>query len=395
MVKNRENIKMIIFMFLIMALNAIVDNTKGILVPVFKETFSTNNTGIGLMISAGTFGYIIFTYIGGILCEKIGQKKVFFFGLVIMTSSLFLMATAQTFLMVLIYMFLMNVGNALLSIGINTLIPLVFISFQAIIMNLTHFCYGVGSTIGQISVGYLVDGGIPWRIIYVGISIMFLLVCIWFKFISIPTVHKAKSNDNLNIAAVFKNKLVYYYGIGLGTYVFAEAGTGSWLVNFLQDSYKYSLSKSSLYVSSFFFLFTIGRLVGGFVVEKTGYLKSVIVSLTIAFLLFITALIIGDFALVLICISGIFFAITFPTVAVTIGKVFKENGVYVTGVIITFSSSVNMVLNFIIGRLNDVIGTSKSFYMIPISLFISIIFIYLIYSNTKSNFTLRQVGKNE
>lgn len=392
--QNKENLWIIIFMFLIMAFNAIIDNSKGILIPIFKDVFKVSNTDIGLMLSLGTFAYIIFTYVGGILCEKIGQRKVFFLGLVFMTISIFLMSTANTFNSLIMYMFLMNLGNALISIGINTLIPLVFISFQAIIMNLTHFCYGVGSTVGQLSVGYLVDKGVAWRNIYVGIATLFLLVSIGFCFIKVPEVHKAHDSRGLNITKIFKEKLLYFYGLGLGFYVFAEVGTASWLVNFLQESYGYSFSKSSLYLSAFFFLFTIGRLVGGFVVEKKGYLQSILVSLAIAIILLITGLIIGDFALVLICISGLFFAITFPTLTVTIRSVFKENSTYITGVIITFSSSVNMILNYIMGSLSDIIGTTRSFYMIPASLITSIVFIFLIYSNTKNNLTLRQVEHN-
>ncbi len=382
-------------MFLIMALNAVVENTKGILIPVFKEVFNTNNTDIGLMISVGTFGYIIFTYIGGILCEKIGQKKVFLFGLIFMTSSLFVMSTSKTFPILVISMFFMNVGNAFLSIGINTLIPLIFISFQAIIMNLTHFCFGLGSTIGQVTVGYLIDGGMSWRNVYLFMAMSFLLVLLGFNFLKVPIAHKAKENKNLNISSVFKNKLFYFYSLGLGTYVFSEVATASWLVNFLQESYEFTPSKSAIYLSSFFLVFTIGRLIGGFIVEKIGYLKSVIISLIIALILFSAALLIGEAALILICASGLFFAIAFPTITLTIGKVFKENGAYVTGVVITFCSVVNMVLNFIIGKLNDAIGASKAFYMIPMSLFISIVFIYLIYSNTKNNLTLRQVAQNE
>lgn len=392
--QSKDNLWLIIFMFLIMGFNAIVDNTKGVLIPIFKEVFTASNTDIGLMISIGTFAYIIFTYIGGILCEKIGQRKVFLLGLIFMTISIFLMSIAKTFNSLLIYMFIMNVGNALISIGINTLIPLVFISFQAIIMNLTHFCYGFGSTIGQLSIGYLVDKGVTWRSIYVGIAIIYIAISIGFCFIKVSDAHKVHENKNLNITKVFKEKLLYFYGLGLGFYVFAEVGTASWLVNFLQESYNYSFSKSSLYLSAFFFLFTIGRLVGGFIVEKKGYLKSILVSLTVALILFVSGLLIGDFALVLICISGLFFAITFPTLTITIRKVFEENGTYITGVIITFSSSINMVLNYIMGSLSDIIGTTKAFYMVPISLFMSMIFVYLIYSNTKNKLTLRQVEHN-
>ncbi len=48
-----------------------------------------------------------------------------------------------------------------------------------------------------------------------------------------------------------------------------------------------------------------------------------------------------------------------------------------------------MVLNYIMGSLSDMIGTTKAFYMVPVSLFMSMIFVYLIYSNTKNKLTLR------
>ena len=54
-----------------------------------------------------------------------------------------------------------------------------------------------------------------------------------------------------------------------------------------------------------------------------------------------------------------------------------------------------MLLNLVIGKLNDKIGTFFAFYMIPISLTISIIFIYLIYINTKSDFSVDKGVKNE
>ncbi|WP_346892045.1 MFS transporter, partial [Clostridium sp. UBA3887] len=79
--KKNQSFAITIFIFIIMAVIAIVDNTKGIFVPVFKETFNTNNTSMGMLLSVCSLGYIIFTYIGGLLCEKFGQRNVICTGL--------------------------------------------------------------------------------------------------------------------------------------------------------------------------------------------------------------------------------------------------------------------------------------------------------------------------
>ena len=248
---------------------------------------------------------------------------------------------------------------------------------------------------GQAIGGILMSKGFTWRNIYFGISILFIILLIAFTFIKVPNTHKYSEGNKINKLDVLKNKVIYFYVFALGFYVFAEVATLSWLVNYIKDNYKYNSSRSAFYSVMFLVIFSIGRLVGGFVVEKLGYLKTTMGSLMIAVCLFTLGLVIGEKGLIIISVSGLFFAITFPTLVLTISKVFKQNTSYITGVIVTLTSSVNMLLNLVIGKLNDTVGTYFAFYMIPISLIISIIFIYLIYINTKSNFIVDCGVKNE
>ncbi|GCD13071.1 MFS transporter [Clostridium tagluense] len=393
--KNKNNAIVIIFLFIAMALNAMAENTKGIFIPSFKLDFNIDNTGIGIMIFIGSLAYISFSYIGGILCEKIGQKRVIILGLSCMVLSLALMSVVHSYTFFLIDMFIMNIGLALTSISINTLVPVLLLSYQAILMNVIHFCYGVGGATGQALGGILMTKGFTWRNIYLGISLLFVILLIAFTFIKMPHTHKYSESNKINKLELLRNKVIYFYVFALGFYVFSEVATVSWLVNYIKDNYKYNSSKSAFYSVMFLVIFSIGRLVGGFVVEKLGYLKTTMGSLIIAVCLFTLGLVVGEKGLIIISVSGLFFAITFPTLVLTISKVFKQNTAYITGVIVTLTSSINMLLNLVIGKLNDRVGTYFAFYMIPISLIISIIFIYLIYINTKSKFTLDSGVKNE
>ncbi|MGK0468543.1 MAG: fucose permease [Clostridium sp.] len=382
----------IIFIFITMALNAMAENIRGIFIPFFKFDFNIDNTGIAVMLFIGSLAYILFSYIGGILCEKIGQKRVIILGLSCMFLSLSLLSIVESYTIFLLDIFIMNIGLALTSIAINTLAPILLLSYQAILMNLIHFCYGVGGASGQALGGVLMSKGLTWRNIYFGISILFVLLIIVFIFIKMPHTHKYSERNKINVLDVLKNKIVYFYVFALGFYVFSELATISWMVNYIKDNYNYNSSKSAFYSVMFLVVFSIGRLVGGFIVEKLGYLKITMVSLIIAVCLFTFGLILGQDGLIVISISGFFFAITFPTLVLTISKVFYENTSYITGVIVTLTSLVNMLLNLVIGKLNDKIGTYFAFYMIPISLVISIIFIYLIYINTKSDFIVDKRG---
>lgn len=382
--KKRNNILTFVVIFAIMVLMAMSDNVKGVFIPTFKTDFEVNNTQMGILLSICSLGYIISTYIGGILCEKIGQKKVMTIGFIFNIISLIGIYMSKTYIVLLVGLFFSNVGIALLGIGINTLVPMLTIGYQAIIMNLIHFSYGVGSTITQRTAGFMLYNGVSWRIIYAMIAILFFVVLIVFYFVKIPKSAQIKEYGKIQNKEIFKNKLLYYYMIALGLYVAAEIGTQSWFINFMRESYAFNENKSAYYSALFFGIFTIGRLLGGFVVQRFNYIKSVFISLLISFGLFTIGLLMGENGLIIISISGLFFGIVFPTMILTVSKVFEKNSAYITGVIITAASTINMIMSLMIGWLNDAIGVRITFFIIPICLLISAIFIYLIFKNTKN-----------
>lgn len=356
-------------------MNAVAENIRGVLVPVFKLEFGVKDTNIGVFLFIGSLGYVIATFIGGLLCEKIGQKKVLLTGMIFMIISLIMFMKVDVFIGLLIGIFIMNLGLALTSIAINTLIPVLLLSFQALLMNVTHFCYGIGASIGPKVAGNLISKGVNWRNIYMYILFMFIILLIIFSFLKVPDVHK--SSENKDKGEVDKT-LVVLYIIALGFYVCAELGTGSWLINYIKNVYAYNEATSATYLSIFFGMLTIGRLLGGAVVEKFGYINTIVKSLIIAFILYTIALLMGEKGLILISISGLFFSITFPTTVVSMSKVFTKDVSFITGIVLTSASAINMVMNVVIGRLNDTIGCKIAFYLIPISLFICIIFMSII-----------------
>ncbi|MCY6485918.1 MFS transporter [Clostridium aestuarii] len=366
-----------------MILLAMCDNVRGPFIPTLKKEFMVNNKGIAAMITACSLGFVIFTFVGGILCEKIGQKKVFMIGFIFIIFSLTGLHFCNSFATLIIELFLLNIGQALIAMGANTIIPVLAVSFQAIIMNLTHFCYGLGATFTQRFTGIMLHNGVTWKKIYLIIAIISFIIFIGFMFVEIPETHKAKQDDKINHSYILKNKLIYFYMIALGFYVAAEINTGNWFINFMYDVYNFNENQGSFYTALFFGTFTIGRLLGGFVVEKFGYIKTVLISIIIAFLLYIFGLFIGESGIIIISVSGLFFAITFPTIVLTISKVFKNNVSYITGLIVMVASCIAMIINILIGTLNDAIGVYKTYYIIPICLLICVVFTYLIYINTK------------
>lgn len=374
----------LIMLFVAMIMAAITENTKGVFVPGFKENFAVGNKEISYMIIGTAAVYMIATFIGGYLCEKIGQKKVFISGLVILLLTLIMMSFSKSFGMLTFWISLNSAGLALAGIASNTVLPVLVLSMQSLVMNLLHFFYGFGSTIGQRTFGFLLNRGVSWRSIYLGISVIFVILIIISFFVPFPKLHIKDDKEKLSIKEILSNKLIIFYMLALGFYVFAEMGTANWFVNYMQSTYGYNENQGSLYLSGFFLLFTIGRLLGGFVVEKFGSFNVIIISLSAAFVLYTSGLVIGQSGMVLVAASGIFFAITFPTIVASVSKVFPVSSSYITGILVTSASFQGMILNFLMGAGNDYLGSQKAFYLIPICILVSITFNILIYKNTKN-----------
>lgn len=384
--KKQKNWTAIIFIFIIMAMIAVVDNTKGIFVPAFKRQFGVDDNSISNMFIISSAAYMLFSYIGGILSEKIGQKNVYILGILLNIISLFLLSASKTFMMLLVGVGLSSGGVALIAIASNTIIPIIVITAQAVIMNMMHFCFAIGSSIGQVVFGNLYAAGIGWRKIYFYVAIIYIILLFIFIVLKIPVVHVTEHKENKkknSYKLIFKRPLIIVYMFAIGFYCFAENGIASWFVNYITSGFNISEGVAANYTAVFFAIFAIGRLFGGFVVKKFGYFNTIVTSLTSAGILLFIGIFLGKSGLAIISLSGLFFAITFPTTILTISKVFKGNGVYVTGVVVTANSFIIMILNKIMGVLSDYIGVEKSFYMIPITIILSAILMFILYERTK------------
>jgi len=368
--KNIQTKYMIFATFFAMLIMAITDSTKGILIPTFKEVFHVSDTTIGTFLVVGSLSYVASTYFGSILCSKLGQKRIIMLGMSIAGFGFLATSFSQIFMHIMIGYFVITIGIAFIAIGMNTLIPLVKVAYLGLLMNLLHFFYGVGSTLTQRVTGYLVFKGVEWRLIFMAYFGLYILSFIVYAFVKTPKDHTEKMEKE---KGQIQNKgLLVLFCMSLGFYVAAEMQTANWLLNYLKESMQMNVSDGSFYVAFFFGIFSLGRLVGGVVVEKVGYLRSVILSMGMALIFYTAGLMMGTNGLILISISGLFFAVNFPTLLLVIQKTFPENGTYIAGIATMSASLTSMIVGYLMGVFNDLIGPAITIYMVPASLAISL-----------------------
>ncbi len=372
MIKNIKYKPAIFFIFLNMLIIGFCESMKGVFVSQFKEVFQISDSSIGFMFSLSIFGYIISTYVGGILCSKFGQKKILIFSTLIVGGSYLLTSIAPTFTVLLISVFITNIGTGLQAISVNSVSPILFISYSAILINLTHFFYGFGVSISQKFSGTMILKGFTFRDVFFINSGLMLFSILFIIFTTFPK--SEPMNIKLNIFSTLKNKLVLLFIFAQGLYVFSEIGFLNWFVNFAQTSYNFTIDTATHYSAIFFLTFTFGRLTGGFVVHRLGIKKSMLIYLSMALISFWSGYLLKSNFIILISLSGFFFSIIFPTTITIIGEAFKENTSYIMGLILSFVSIINMLMNSLMGILSTSLSSYIAFSIIPIALSLSLFF---------------------
>lgn len=369
--------------FVLMLALAAGDNIRGAMIPSLKSFFSIQNTQIGWMLIINSIGYMIGTYTGGLFCGKAGQQRVLQIGALISLVSLGIMASAQVYSFFLAGIFVGSIGVAFMGIAINTLIPAISGNRQALVMNLTHFCYGVGAMITQKISGVIVSGPLPWQAVFLYVFGFMIIAFVLVLSIRFPKTHEISDSRSKEPLTRDERYIAFLFVFVLGLFIVGEIQTGTWLINYIKVAYNKPESYAATFSALFFLTFSLGRLGGGFFVEKRGYLKSLQIAGGGAFVLYTAGWLLKLNGLYLISLSGLFYSIGFPTTVLAASTYFKSHSAKATGIVVTGATAINTLLSFLMGVLNDAVGVYNALLMVPVSLFFCLVFISLLRRKTE------------
>lgn len=383
MITKKNKLFLIFTLFYIYFTLALFDSSRGNFIPFFIEEFKINNTIMSLIISLNTLGNIIGSYFGGHFCEKYGHKTVYIIGSAVATIGVLIAPFTQNIFVLGLFYFIYGIGRQFLCIGIDSMIPVLSIGFESILMNLTHFMFGAGSFAGQSTYGKLLSQGMNWRTIYIYIGIFFVISVILTLIIKPPTIHVTKESSSKK-KDLYKNPLIYMFVITLSLALLGESVVTTWFISYMRGSYSLNPDAAAKFASIFFLTFALGRLFGGFILNKTGNSRGLKLFLYIAAICIVVGLQLKQQGLMLIALSGLFISITFPTLMVIISSVFKENSSFAIGLIVTISNILFVVIFNITGALNDLLGTYTAFYAAPISIIGCVLMLNIISKKVKN-----------
>lgn len=340
------------------------ENIKGPAIPRIQSDLGISELQIGTLLAYNSVGYLLACSFTGIVTSKLGVKisSLIAFGAMAI-SGIFIYVSSTYFTFSLSY-FLMYVGNGMLEIVLAIFAAKVFIRNTGFMMNLSHFFYGLSSTIAPIIAAsmmkwHLFGAELGWQGMYLIMLLFAIIPMIPTIFAKVPNKEETIEGERLSLIKLLKDPAAWMIVFLLSFGVIAEMAFGGWLVNYLEKVHSWTMSSASLMLSVFFLCFMLSRLLLGPVTDKIGFTKSLIIFSGVAALSTILAVIIGTPGIFLFAVAGIGIAPIYPTVMALLAKRYP-NG---TETAITFTVTlmgVSLVIgNFMIGFIID--GAKKWF----------------------------------
>ena len=363
-IKTDEPSKLPLFVILFgsMFISGLVGNIQGVTYPLIKTEFDVSYEQQGLMISLVSFGYMLWSLVGGILLGVLGTKKTFTSGYVFLILGLICIFFMPGFWSIAGAFLVIFAGFGLFSVSANALASQVFITRTALFMNLMHFFYGAGSILSPRIAGAL-SVSVGWRHVYILYLPPVLLILIFSSIARFPRqVKEAEGNGKpeikkANFFTALRTPMVWVFSLALGLMMTAEMSIISWAGLYFQDVYNLDPRiEVAAFISYFYILYTISRLLSGFVIEKVGYLRSLFVAvIALAFILAL-GLFLGAAGIYVLPALGFFAAILWPTLMAAAMVHFCEDAPVMTSAIIVVAGAINSGIQYLIGLTNRLAG---------------------------------------
>lgn len=356
--------------FASMVVFGFVENIKGTVIPSIQDTYKVSYATIGVMLFISSSGYLIATFLGGLAGDRVGLKWVIGVGYALILGAALGMLVASSFPLLVIMMFLIGLGFGCLEVGVNSLGARIFVRNSALMMNLTHFFYGAGSMAGPEYAARMLVAGRPFSEVYAFASIVVVLVFALLMVAKFPSIEEHRAVTKVAVGQIIRDGKVWLFVGALSLLVAVEIGTGNWLISFLRGTYHMDAEQGARYLSLFFLFFTLGRLFGGYIVERFGYMRTLVVFGVAVLLMDIGGYAFGQGGVILFSLTGFFISIMYPTFMAMIMKEYRIGTGSVMGFVITAVAAVNMLMNWVVGQTSDILGVAAGFgsFMLYISI---------------------------
>ena len=315
-----------------------VDNLKGPTFPNLLDELQFNYAQGGGILLGAYLGFVVATLLAGPLSDWAGNRTILIIAGLLITGGILGFSRANTYPLLFASMLLLGMGTGSIEVGGNGLIVGLHPQAQGRYLNLLATFHGFGSLLVPLYAAWLLDAGISWRQVF-QYSIPLVLVLVLLLLLTpAPRTAKMASSGGFDWSTLrrtgFSATMIGFY-VAIALYVATEIGIAAWIVEYLIQTKGIAQATAALYLSAFFGMIMIGRIVGSLLVDRIGYLRAIILAMIGAFVAILIAIVAPPALAFCLPLSGLFLSIIFPTMTAAVSRLHPHNTGTILGLLFT------------------------------------------------------------
>jgi len=258
-------------------------SAPAVMMPQLSEAFGISALGVASIVGLFYYGYSPFSLIAGAAMDRVGPRRLLPFAAITVGIGALMFSTGQREV-ASIGRFIQGAGGVFALVGAIYIATKNFPASQAAtLIGATQMFGMAGGAAGQFAVGPLIGNGLRWSTFWIGMGIVGLLIGVLLFFLIPKEEARADSSGGLQniisgFGTVFKNPQSILCGLIAGLlFIPTTIFDMVWGVRYLQEAHGIDYGSAVMRSATVPFGWIIGCPLLGFISDRIGRRKPVII----------------------------------------------------------------------------------------------------------------------
>ena len=270
---NARPAGLILLIFVAFIALGMPDGLLGVGWPSIRASFNVPIDALGALLFVSMIGYLTTSFLSGELTRRWGVGRLLIVSCALTGAGLIGYTLVPQWWMMVALGLAAGMGAGGIDSSLNAYVAR---HYSAGLMQWLHASYGVGVTAGPLIMTAALTNFQDWRLGYLLVGAVQLVLAvtfwitlpIWQQNNSAPAETPAEPQKEVNLGQTLKRHRVWLSMLLFFFYVGSEVTMGTWVYSLLTEGRGVNPQLAGYFAGSYWFTFTVGRILAGLVTRK-------------------------------------------------------------------------------------------------------------------------------